>query len=456
MRVLLADPPAYTPPYDRSLAAALAAAGADVELVTSRFRFGAVERPRGIRRSRVVLSALVADGLVPSAARREGARASVRHGCSSPRTSRTCCTCSGSARRRPIAGSSDRARRSSSRPTTSSRGGRPPEPASGGRSSPAATASSCTRSGDETRWRRSGSRGAASRHPPSGVSLGRRPAGRRPHRARPRADPPVQGHRGLGRGRPPGRRCASSRRGRPARAAGRAAAHRGRPSRVAPRLPPRPRDPPRALRSDGRALPVPLRDRRLGSASAGARGRSAGDRLRHRRTRRGRRPIRRGRGRRARRRRRHGARPRAPARGSGCAGRPPAAAPRPRVPSSPGRRRRRRTSSSIESCSDVRTRPLPRGRPAPARPLRRGRGGAPGRRGRPPTRPGRAAGREESEELFGDYQLVVDAIGERLYDIRETYAGTLDEPTADEYREAFDRAALKRFRRYASFLEDGE
>ena len=47
MRVLLADPPAYTPPYDRSLAAALAHAGADVELVTSRFRFGAVERSRG-------------------------------------------------------------------------------------------------------------------------------------------------------------------------------------------------------------------------------------------------------------------------------------------------------------------------------------------------------------------------------------------------------------------------
>jgi glycosyltransferase involved in cell wall biosynthesis len=47
MRVLLADPPAYTPPYDRSLAAALSAAGADVELVTSRFRFGQVPRPNG-------------------------------------------------------------------------------------------------------------------------------------------------------------------------------------------------------------------------------------------------------------------------------------------------------------------------------------------------------------------------------------------------------------------------
>lgn len=47
MRVVLADPPAYTPPYDRSLAAALARAGVEVELVTSRFRFGAVASPEG-------------------------------------------------------------------------------------------------------------------------------------------------------------------------------------------------------------------------------------------------------------------------------------------------------------------------------------------------------------------------------------------------------------------------
>jgi glycosyltransferase involved in cell wall biosynthesis len=47
MRVVLADPPAYTPPYDRSLAAALARAGAEVELVTSRFRFGSVAAPDG-------------------------------------------------------------------------------------------------------------------------------------------------------------------------------------------------------------------------------------------------------------------------------------------------------------------------------------------------------------------------------------------------------------------------
>src|SRR5947209_3892642 len=40
MRVVLADPPAFTPTYDHELAAALSRAGADVELVTSHFRFG--------------------------------------------------------------------------------------------------------------------------------------------------------------------------------------------------------------------------------------------------------------------------------------------------------------------------------------------------------------------------------------------------------------------------------
>ncbi len=50
MRVVVADPPAFTPPYDHALAAALAAAGADVELVTSRFRFGAAPEAAGYRR----------------------------------------------------------------------------------------------------------------------------------------------------------------------------------------------------------------------------------------------------------------------------------------------------------------------------------------------------------------------------------------------------------------------
>ena len=64
------------------------------------------------------------------------------------------------------------------------------------------------------------------------------------------------------------------------------------------------------------------------------------------------------------------------------------------------------------------------------------------------------ASADESEDLYGDYQLVVDTIGERLYDIRETFAATLDGSAADEYRSAFDRASHKRFGALTAFLEE--
>jgi glycosyltransferase involved in cell wall biosynthesis len=47
MRVVLADPAAFTPPYDHELASALARSGADVELVTAPFRFGSRPAPDG-------------------------------------------------------------------------------------------------------------------------------------------------------------------------------------------------------------------------------------------------------------------------------------------------------------------------------------------------------------------------------------------------------------------------
>lgn len=49
MKVQLVDPSAFTPPYDRALAAALARAGADVELLTSRFLYGPVPAADGYR-----------------------------------------------------------------------------------------------------------------------------------------------------------------------------------------------------------------------------------------------------------------------------------------------------------------------------------------------------------------------------------------------------------------------
>jgi glycosyltransferase involved in cell wall biosynthesis len=49
MKVQLVDPSAFTPPYDRALAGALARCGAEVELLTSRFLYGPVPEPDGYR-----------------------------------------------------------------------------------------------------------------------------------------------------------------------------------------------------------------------------------------------------------------------------------------------------------------------------------------------------------------------------------------------------------------------
>ena len=49
MRVQLVDPSAFTPPYDHALSAALARAGVDVELLTSRFPYGPVPAAEGYR-----------------------------------------------------------------------------------------------------------------------------------------------------------------------------------------------------------------------------------------------------------------------------------------------------------------------------------------------------------------------------------------------------------------------
>jgi glycosyltransferase involved in cell wall biosynthesis len=53
MRVHIVDPSAYTPPYDHALCRALAAAGAEVELYTSRFAHGPIAPADGYRRREV-------------------------------------------------------------------------------------------------------------------------------------------------------------------------------------------------------------------------------------------------------------------------------------------------------------------------------------------------------------------------------------------------------------------
>ena len=55
------------------------------------------------------------------------------------------------------------------------------------------------------------------------------------------------------------------------------------------------------------------------------------------------------------------------------------------------------------------------------------------------------AEREEAEEAYGDYQLVLEAIVESLEELRDTYAMTLDDDSRGAYEQAFTRAARKRF-----------
>ena len=56
-----------------------------------------------------------------------------------------------------------------------------------------------------------------------------------------------------------------------------------------------------------------------------------------------------------------------------------------------------------------------------------------------------AADREDAEEAYGDFQLVLESIADRLEEISDTYASTLDPDAAEAYAQAFARAARKRF-----------
>jgi hypothetical protein len=64
------------------------------------------------------------------------------------------------------------------------------------------------------------------------------------------------------------------------------------------------------------------------------------------------------------------------------------------------------------------------------------------------------AERDEAEERYGDYVDLVETGTEVLADLRDNFASTLDEEAADEYKHAFNRAVLRRFRRFALEIED--
>ncbi len=86
MKVQLVDPSAFTPPYDRALAAALARAGAEVELLTTRFLYGPVPAAEGYRVEERFYRRSAARGLeAPGARSLQGRRAPARHAAPPPR-----------------------------------------------------------------------------------------------------------------------------------------------------------------------------------------------------------------------------------------------------------------------------------------------------------------------------------------------------------------------------------
>ena len=64
-----------------------------------------------------------------------------------------------------------------------------------------------------------------------------------------------------------------------------------------------------------------------------------------------------------------------------------------------------------------------------------------------------AAEREEAEERYGDYLDLVDTGQDELLEIREAYASSLDEETAEDYRAAFNKRVRKRLPRFGLELE---
>jgi hypothetical protein len=64
------------------------------------------------------------------------------------------------------------------------------------------------------------------------------------------------------------------------------------------------------------------------------------------------------------------------------------------------------------------------------------------------------AERDEAEELYGDYQLTIEAATDRLAELRDTYARTLDEREAERFVREFNDAVVERWRDLALTIEE--
>ena len=65
-----------------------------------------------------------------------------------------------------------------------------------------------------------------------------------------------------------------------------------------------------------------------------------------------------------------------------------------------------------------------------------------------------AAPRDEAEERYGDYMDLVETGTELLADLRDHFARTLDEETAETYEDEFNNAVARRLPRFALEIEN--
>jgi hypothetical protein len=64
------------------------------------------------------------------------------------------------------------------------------------------------------------------------------------------------------------------------------------------------------------------------------------------------------------------------------------------------------------------------------------------------------AERDDAEELYGDYQLAIEAATDRLAELRDTYARSLEETEAEQYEREFNTAVVERWRDLALTIEE--
>ena len=63
-----------------------------------------------------------------------------------------------------------------------------------------------------------------------------------------------------------------------------------------------------------------------------------------------------------------------------------------------------------------------------------------------------AAGADDAEELYGDYQLAIEAATDRLAERRDAFASTLDAP--EGYTAEFNRAVVRRWPELALTIDE--